>query len=423
MKTIPFNLDKCKEITTHFPTPFYLYDEKAIVDNIHRLQKAFSWNKSFREYFAVKTTPNPHILKLFKENNCGVECCSIAELLLANACGFTGSDIMFTSNVTSLEEFRCARKLNGIINLDDISHIEYMRKEDGIPELICCRLTPDRPVTYEGKTVMNYEDSKFGFTKEQLISGLTTLKQYGAKSFGIHTQFGCHRTEAKYFGQNASLFFQDIADIYRITGIKPAFINLAGGIGISYQEETPEPDIFEISKEIQTAYQNYLIPAGLEEIPLYLELGIFMTGRYGYFVSTVLHVKETYRNFIGLDASTNSFMSPLRYNNYHEITVLGKEGEGNFTSYDITGALCENRDKFGIQRQLPKTYPGDILVFHDAGAYSYCQATNFNGRLRPAELLLCADNTIRQIRRAETLNDYFTTLDYKIDTSLMDNEN
>lgn len=415
MKNFPLTLEEIRKLTADFPTPFYLYDEKAIVENIHRLQKAFSWNSGFKEYFAVKALPNPHIMKLFRENGCGAECCSFTELLLANASGFSGEDIMFTSNVTSAEEFRLARKYNSIINLDDITHINYLKEHAKIPETICCRLTPSRIISLDEQTILNYEDQKFGFTVNQMIEGMLTLKEYGVKHFGIHTQFGCHKTDPHYFGRNAALFFQDIVSLYHKTGIRPDFINLAGGIGIAYQKDSPEPDIFRISQAIQAAYNEVIIPAGLDPLPLYLELGIFMTGPFGYFLSSVRHQKKTYRNYLGLDASTNAFMSPLRYNHYHEITVLGKESEEPVHSYDITGSLCENRDKFANHRQLPETVPGDILVFHDAGAYSFCQSTNFNGRLRPAELLLRRDGSVISIRRAETETDYFATLDFPID--------
>ncbi len=414
MKNFPLSFNDLKQVTAEYPTPFYLYDEKAIRENIRRLYKAFSWNKGFREYFAVKSTPNPHILQLFKEEHCGVDCASETELILADSCSFHGEEIMFSSNVTSEREFMKAISLNAIINLDDISHIDYLQKCTGIPELICFRLNPGGTISYRDKIILNYDDYKFGFTKEQLIEGINYLKRTGVSRYGLHSQFGCHRTEADYFGENARLLFQNAVDIYKETGLKPQFINLAGGLGIPYKENSESADINDISLSIKKAYDEVLGAAGLTPVSLYLEFGIFMTGPYGYFVSSVLHVKKNNKIFLGLDASTNSFMSPSRYTDYHHITVAGKENETYNCIYDITGALCENRDRFAAGRNLPHAEAGDILIFHDAGAYTYSHANNFNGRLRPAELLLCQDGSIKLIRRAETPEDYFATLNYRI---------
>lgn len=414
MKTFPLDFNDLKELIAEYPTPFYLYDERAIRENIHRLYKAFSWNPGFREYFAVKSTPNPFIMQLFREEHCGVECASETELILADSCLFHGDEIMFTSNVTSAGEFKKAESLNAIINLDDISHIDYLEKHAGLPELICFRLNPGGSIEYGNKTILNYNDYKFGFTKEQFIEGINCLKKKGVRRFGLHSQFGCHRTETDYFEKNARLLFENVVDIYHSTGLKFEFINLAGGLGIPYKDGDSSADIEAVSQAIKSAYEDILEPAGLAPIPLYIEFGIFMTGPYGYFISSVLHVKENYKTFLGLDASTNSFMSPSRYTDYHYITVAGKENEACNCTYDITGALCENRDRFAEGRSLPSIEPGDILIFHDAGAYTYSQASNFNGRLRPAELLLCQDGSLRQIRQAETPADYFSTLDFPI---------
>lgn len=414
MKKFPLDHPAFKELTASYPTPFYLYDENAIRKNIRELKEAFSWNKGFREYFAVKAAPNPHILQIFKEEGCGVDCSSETELILADSCSFWGEEVMFTSNVTSGEEFKKARKLNAIINLDDITHIKTLRRSTGLPELICLRLNPGGTVTYDGRKILDYDDHKFGFPIEQMIEGIHYLKEKGVRHFGLHSQFGCHRREADYFGSNARLLFQKAVEISQKTGIHFEFINLAGGLGVPYRENEDGADIREVSQKIKEAYEEVLMPSIQAPLPLYLELGIFMTGPWGYFISSVLHKKQTNKTFLGLDASTNSFMSPSRYSDYHHITVLGKEKEPCEFVYDITGALCENRDRFAIDRCLPSVEVGDILIFHDAGAYCYSHSNNFNGRLRPGELLLCRDGSLRQIRRAETAGDYFSTLDYPI---------
>ncbi|HKL80638.1 MAG TPA: diaminopimelate decarboxylase [Mobilitalea sp.] len=414
MKSFPLNIQELHQVISKYPTPFYIYDEKAIRDNIRRLYKAFSWNPGFKEYFAVKSTPNPHILKIFKEEDCGVDCSSETELILADSCAFSENDIMFTSNVTSKQEFIKARSLNAIINLDDVSHIDYLKKCAGIPELICFRLNLGGKITYQDKVIVNYEDSKFGFTMEQFIEGMHYLKDNGVKHFGLHCQFASHRTETEYIVDNTRRLFQIVVNIYNQTGIKFDFINLAGGLGIPYMEAAPSADIDTISLDIKEAYEEILAPAGLTPIPLYLEFGIFMTGPYGYFISSVQHIKRTNKTFIGLDASTNSFMSPSRYTDYYHITVAGKETEESNCIYDVTGSLCENRDRFAVARSLPHIELGDILIFHDAGAYTYSHSNNFNGKLRPAELLLCIDGSVKSIRRAEQPADYFATLDYPI---------
>ncbi len=426
MKEFPLSHQTLKQLTSLYPTPFYIYDEKAIRENIQNLKKAFSWNKGFKEYFAVKTTPNPYILQIFKEEGCGVDCASETELMLADSCSFTRKDIMFTSNVTSVAEFKRALKLNAIINLDDISHIETLKESAGytadsqsnlsgkLPEIACLRLNPGGVITYENKSILDYDDYKFGLSEEQFIEGIKTLKKCGVKRFGLHSQFGCHRREADYFGENARVVFEKAGIIAKETGIQFEFINLAGGLGTPYYEEEDRADIKAVSQLIRAAYEEVLDPDGISPVPLYFELGIFMTGPYGYFVSSVLHKKKTTKTFLGLDGSTNSFMSPSRYSNYHHITVLGKEEEPCDHLYTVTGSLCENRDRFASDRYLPAVNSGDIFVFHDAGAYAYSHANNFNGKLRPAELLLLSDGTVQQVRRAETAGDYFSTLDYPI---------
>lgn len=412
MKVLPFSFDKLKNIVAEFKTPFYIYDERAIRDNIRKLKNTFSWNTGYNEYFAVKSTPNPSILKIFKEEGCGVDCASLTELMLADKCGFFNEEIMFTSNVTTSEEYSLAKNLGAIINLDDTAHIDFLSNCAGIPELICCRLNLGEDIKYQDKVVINFKNSKFGSTKEQIYNGFNYLQKLGAKRFGIHAQFGAHKRDAKYFGDSARKIFEYVLDLYKNISIKVDFINLAGGLGIPFIPEDSKANLEAISFNIKEAYDETIVKVGLAPISLFTELGIYMTGPYGYFVSTVLHVKRTYKNFLGLDASTNSFMSPARYNNYHHVTVMNHENEECNHVYDITGALCEDRDRFAVDRLLPFTQEGDILVFHDAGAYTYSHSYNFNGKLRPAELLLCTDGTVKMIRRAETLEDYFATLKF-----------
>jgi diaminopimelate decarboxylase len=412
MKSVPFSHERLKSIVSDFPTPFYIYDEKAIRENVRKLKQAFSWNRGYREFFAVKTTPNPSIMNIFREEGCGAECASLVELMLAERCGFSGGDIMFTSNVTTAAEYGLAKNLGAVINLDDTGHIDFLKAHAGIPELVCCRLNPGGEIMCGDQVTVNFENSKFGSTKEQICESIRYLQRLGAKRFGIHAQFGAHKRDPEYFGINARKIFACAADLYKATGMKADFINLAGGAGIPYLPEEPETDIFGISRRIEEAYCETLGAAGLSPVPLYTELGIHMTGPFGYFVSTVLHAKKTYRSFLGLDASTNSFMSPLRYSDYYHITVMGKENAAPDHVYEITGALCEDRDRFARERRLPRTEEGDLLVFHDAGAYTYSHGHNFNGRLRPAELLLTQDGSVRMIRRAETPEDYFATLSF-----------
>lgn len=412
MKTLPFSEEKLFESVSEFPTPFYIYDEKAIRENIGKLKNTFQWNSDYQEYFAVKSTPNPYILQIFKEEGCGVDCSSDTELLLAQTCGFEGEDIMFTSNVTTAREYQLAKKLGAIINIDDTGHIDFVSHCAGIPELVCFRYNPGGEIKYNDKVIHHFFDSKFGSTKKQIVESAQYLKQLGVKRFGIHTQFGCHRREPEYFGIYSSMLFELAIDLYRATGIRVEFMNLAGGMGIPFSPEDSQCSIEQTSHCIKQAYENTIVRSGLDPIPLFTELGIYMTGPFGYFVSSVLHLKSTYKDFAGLDASTNSFMSPSRYNSYHHITVVSKQKSLQMKPYDITGALCENRDKFAVDRLLPHLNRGDLLVFHDAGAYTYSHANNFNGKLRPAELLLCTDGSIKMIRRAETVQDYFATLDF-----------
>lgn len=411
MKSLPFTHQELQRIVAQYPTPFYLYDEKAIRENARNLRRAFAWNPGFREYYSVKTLATPAILELFKAEGCGADCASETELLLAETAGFTGEAIMFTSNDTPADEYRLASRLDAIINLDDTGHIDFLKATAGLPKLISCRYNYGRALCYRGKTVLDLTENKTGATKDQIIAGFRHLSELGVKRFGLHAQFGGHRTEAEYFGENIRPLLMLAVDLYQATGIKAEFINFAGGLGIPYAPEDKPADITAVSAHIRQAYEEIIGGTGLAPIPLYAELGLYMTGPYGYFVASVLHTKETAKRFVGLDASTNSFMSPLRYSDYHHITVPGKEKEPADQLYDLTGALCEGvRDRFAANRRLPRLAPGDLVVFHDAGAYAYTHSHTFNGKLRPAELLLAEDGSVRLIRRAETPADYFATL-------------
>lgn len=410
MKTVPFSKSDLERIAATYHTPFYIYDETAIRSNIRRLKKAFEWNPGFREYFSVKTTPTPGILKIFRQEGCGADCASLTELMLAERCGFKGRDIMFTSNVTTIEEYQCASRLGAIINLDDAAHIPVLEACAGIPETICFRLNTGDQLEFGGSVLVDFKNSKFGSTKSQLEAAYPAVRKSGAKRFGIHSQFGCHKRDPEFFGTNARKIFAFAVELFEKTGVAVDFVNLAGGIGIPYHDEDEPADIEAFSMNIKKAYDETIGRSALPPVSVYLELGIFMTGPYGYFISRVLYVKQTYKTFVGLDASTNSFMSPSRYSNYHHITVMGKETAKPAQRYEITGALCEDRDRFATDRLLPEISTGDLLVFHDAGAYGYSHGNNFNGRLRPAELLLHGDGTVSLIRRHETPDDYFATM-------------
>lgn len=410
MKTVPFSKSGLEHIASIYHTPFYIYDEAAIINNVRRLKNAFRWNPGFKEFFAVKATPTPGILKLFLQEGCGAECASLTELMLAERCGFEGHNIMFTSNVTTVEEYRYAYGLGAIINLDDAAHIPVLKAFTGIPETICFRLNFGGQLKYGESILIDFTDSKFGSTKPQLEAAYPEVRDLGAKRLGIHAQFGCHKRDPDFFGINARKVFAFAVELFEKTGIVIDFVNLAGGIGIPYHADDEPANIEVISQQIKTAYDETIGKSALPPVSLYTELGIYMTGPYGYFVSRVLHVKRTYKTFVDLDASTNSFMSPSRYNNYHHITIMGKESAEPVQRYEITGALCENRDRFATDRLLPEITADDLIVFHDAGAYAYSHSNNFNGRLRPAELLLHGNGTVSLIRRHEKPDDYFSTM-------------
>lgn len=410
MKTLPFTKAQLEAIVQQYPTPFHIYDEAAMKKNIKRLQEAFSWNKGFREYYAVKAEPNPVILKLLYDAGSGMDCSSLTELMLCEALNITGENIMFSSNDTPPEEFELARKLDAIINLDDITHIDFLKKHGGIPETICCRYNPGGEFR-AGNTIMgNPGDAKYGFTREQLTEGFIKLKALGVKRFGLHAFLSSNTTDPNYYPALARTLFETAAELKNDTGAEIAFINLSGGIGIPYLPDAEEADIEWIGREVQRAYNEVVVPAGME-LSIFTELGRYVTGPYGYLVTTAVHRKDTHKQYIGLDACAANLMRPAMYGAYHHITVMGKENAPHDHVYDVTGSLCENNDKFAVDRSLPKIEIGDLVVLHDTGAHGFAMGYNYNGKLRSAEVLLKEDGSTQLIRRAETPEDYFATLD------------
>ena len=418
MQKKPFvTLPQIEEMVKTYPTPFHLYDEKGIRENARRLYQAFSWNKGYKEYFAVKATPNPRLLQILKEEGCGVDCSSLTELMMSEACGFSGTDIMFSSNDTPVEDFVLADKLDATINLDDITHIEFLENAIGrIPERISCRYNPGGTFTLggskEGFQVMdNPGDAKYGMTRGQMTEAFKTLKAKGAKEFGIHAFLASNTISNEYYPALARILFETAVELKNETGVHITFINLSGGVGIPYRPEQPENDIAVIGEGVRKAYEEILVPAGMGDISLYTELGRFMLGPYGCLVTKAIHEKHTYKEYIGVDACAANLMRPAIYGAYHHITVLGKENAPCDHKYDVTGSLCENCDKFAVDRMLPKIDTGDYLVIHDAGAHGFSMGYNYNGKLRSAEVLLKEDGSTELIRRAETPADYFATLD------------
>jgi len=412
MKKTFVNYEKLKEIIKEYPTPFHLYDEKGIRENARKVQKAFSWNKGFREYFAVKATPNPSILQILKEEGCGVDCSSYTELLMSDKAGFHGDDIMFSSNVTPEEDFVLARKLDATINLDDITHIDFLEKVAGIPETISCRYNPGGDFVIGNAIMDNPQEAKYGFTREQLTEGFKILKSKGVKHFGIHAFLASNTSSNEYYPVLAKILFKTAVELKEETGVHIAFINLSGGVGIPYRPDQQAADIFAIGRGVQEAFEEVLVPAGMGDVSIYTEMGRFMLGPYGCLVATVLHEKHIHKEYVGLDACAANLMRPAMYGAYHQITVMGKENEPCDHMYDVTGGLCENNDKFAINRMLPKIDIGDLIVIHDTGAHGFAMGYNYNGKLRSAEILLKDDGGFELIRRAETPEDYFATLNF-----------
>ncbi len=412
MKKTFVNKEKLEEIVKEFPTPFHLYDEKGIRENVRNLQEAFSWNEGYKEYFAVKATPNPTILQILKEEGCGVDCSSYTELMMSDTVGFTGADIMFTSNVTPAEDFVLARKLDSLITLDDITHIDFLEEVAGLPETISCRFNPGGDFVIDNAIMDTPQAAKYGFTREQMTDGFKILKSKGVKHFGIHAFLASNTIANEYYPALARILFQTAVELHQETGAHIAFINLSGGVGIPYLPDQQPTDIYEVGRGVQKAFEEILVPAGMGDIAIYTELGRFVLGPFGHLVTTALHEKHTHKEYIGLDACAANLMRPAMYGAYHHITVMGKEDAPLDHVYDVTGGLCENNDKFAIDRPLPKIDIGDLVVLHDTGAHGFAMGYNYNGKLRSAEVLLKEDGSTELIRRAETPADYFATLDF-----------
>ena len=410
-KTFPLTEDQLGNIVEEYPTPFHLYDEKAIRDNARSLSGKFSWNSGFKEYFAVKAAPNPFLMKILKEEGFGADCSSLPELLLAEAAGITGEDIMFSSNDTPAEELQKAREMGAIINLDDITHIPFLEKHAGVPEIICCRYNPG-PLRSGNAIIGNPEEAKYGFTREQIFEGYRMLRDMGVKRFGIHAMVASNELDPDYFVDTASMLFHLAPELSDELGIRFEFINIGGGIGIPYKPDQKAVDLDAVSEGIRREYESMVNKGRIEPLNICMECGRMITGPYGYLVSTVRHVKSTYKNYVGLDACMADLMRPAIYGAYHHITVPGKEEDCPKEVYDVTGSLCENNDKFAVDRSLPEIAPGDILVIHDTGAHGYAMGFNYNGKLRSRELLYREDGSVVQIRRPETVDDYFATLDF-----------
>lgn len=410
-KKLPFSKEQLETIIEKFPTPFHIYDEKAIRENARRFIKAFSWNEGFKEYYAIKAAPNPYLMKILKEEGFGIDCSSVAELELAKRVGMSGDEIMLTSNDTPAYEFQMAKEMGAIINLDDISHIDFVEKHVGLPEKICMRYNPGD--LKAGNLIIGHpEEAKYGFTHKQVLEGYQKLKEKGVKHFGIHTMVASNELDNDYFIETAELLFKLVLEVHQKTGIEIEFANLGGGVGIPYRPGEKAVDLEYVSAGVKKVYDEIIIGNGLKPLKLFFELGRAITGPYGYLVTKVRHIKETYKSFAGLDACMVNLMRPALYGAYHHISVPGKENEKAEYKYDVTGSLCENNDKFAIDRMLPKLESDDIVVIHDTGAHGHSMGFNYNGKLKSAELLLRENGEIAQIRRAETVEDYFATLDF-----------
>ena len=412
MKTPFVTLEQVQDMVKKYPTPFHLYDEKGIRENARKLQQAFSWNKRYREYFAVKATPNPFLLKILQEEGCGVDCSSLTELMMSDACGFSGSDIMFSSNVTPREDFALAAKLGAYINLDDITHIEYLEEIAGIPETICCRYNPGGLFKIQNQIMDNPGDAKYGLTRAQMTEAFKKLMTKGAKHFGIHAFLASNTVSTEYYPKLAKILFETAVELHNETGADIKFINLSGGVGVNYKPDQAPNDIMLIGDEVRKAFEEVMIPAGLGDVAIFTELGRFMLAPYGHLISKAIHEKHTHKEYIGLDACAANLMRPAIYGAYHHITVLGKENAPCDHKYDVTGGLCENNDKFAIDRMLPEIEVGDYVAIHDTGAHGFSMGYNYNGKLRSAEVLLKEDGITQLIRRAETPADYFATFDF-----------
>ena len=411
MKAPFITLEKAKELITDYPTPFHLYDEKGIRENAARLKAAFAWNKGFKEYFAVKATPNPSIIRILQDYGCGCDCSSMTELMLAKATGASGDDIMFSSNDTPPEEFKFCNELGGIINLDDITHIAVVEKTLGkLPRKMSCRFNPGGVFSLGNNIMDNPGDAKYGMTREQIREAFLQMKEKGVEEFGIHAFLASNTISDDYYPTLAGILFELAVELKKETGAHITFINLSGGIGVPYRPDQEESHIDRIGEAVHRVYDEILVPAGMDDVSVFSELGRYMLAPYGALLTTAVHEKHIYKDYIGVDACAADLMRPAMYGAYHHITVLGKEELPCDHKYDVTGSLCENNDKFAIDRMLPVIEPGDILFIHDTGAHGHSMGYNYNGKLRSAEVLLKTDGTAQLIRRAETPADYFATL-------------
>ena len=411
-KKIPLSREQLEALAERFPTPFHIYDEKGIRENARRLQAAFAWNPGFKEYYAVKAAPNPYLLKILKAEGFGSDCSSYGELLLSERIGLAGDDIIFTSNDTPAYEYQKAKDLGAIINLDDISHIQYLEEHVGLPERVCCRYNPG-PLKGGNVIIGHPEEAKYGFTREQLFEGYRILRDKGVTRFGLHTMVASNELEISYFLETAHMLFELVGELSDELGIEFEFVNLGGGIGIPYRPDEEAVDLALLGDGVRRLYEELIIGNGLKPLAIRLECGRMITGPYGYLVGRVLHKKSTYKEYVGLDASMANLMRPGMYGAYHHITVAGKEDAPCDFVCDVTGSLCENNDKFAIDRAIPQVEIGDLVVIHDAGAHGHSMGFNYNAKLRSAELLLREDGEVVQIRRPETMEDYFATLSFE----------
>ncbi|WP_313528051.1 diaminopimelate decarboxylase [Anaerotignum sp.] len=412
MKTPFVSLEQAKKIIEQYPTPFHLYDEKGIRENARLVNRAFSWNKGFKEYFAVKATPTPGILQVLKEEGCGADCSSYTELKMAEAVGFSGSDIMFSSNMTPAEDFVLASELGSIINFDDFTHIAFFEKLAKIPETVCCRYNPGGVFQVANEIMDNPGDAKYGMTKEQMKEGFRILKEKGAKHFGIHSFLASSTSSNTYYPMLAKILFELAVELKKELDIHIAFINLSGGVGVPYRPEETPCDIMAIGEGVRQAYEEILEAEGMGDVAIFTEMGRYMLAPYGSLIATAIHAKHIYKEYIGLDACAANLMRPAMYGAYHHLTILGKEDKPCDHTYDVVGGLCENNDKFAVDRMLPEIEMGDIVYIHDTGAHGHAMGYNYNGKLRSAELLLKENGDVALMRRAETPEDYFATFDF-----------
>lgn len=410
-KTFPLDAAGLRQLAERFPTPFYLYDEAAMRANARRIRQAFAIFPDFHEHYAVKALPNPFVLKILADEGFGADCASIPELILAEKAGMKGEEVMLTSNATLAQEFAAARRQGAVINLDDISHIDFLEKAAGLPELVSCRYNPG-PLKDGNVIIGKPEEAKYGFTRQQILDGLVSLRDKGVRRFGLHTMVASNELNADYHVETARILFELAVEAKEKTGIRVEFVNLGGGAGIPYRPEQQPLDYSYLARSIRAAYDAIVVPAGLDPIGLHLEWGRIITGPYGWLVTRAVRSKNTYRQYIGVDASMADLMRPGMYGAYHHLSVAGKEDAPATVTYDVVGSLCENNDKFAVQRQLPGIDIGDLLIIHDAGAHGRAMGFNYNGKLRCGELLLRPDGAVTEIRRAETIDDYFITLDF-----------